>query len=298
MNPRTQLPKDLLLVIRKKQAEGHIIIMGSDNNETPSEGRDADGCAKPGTMEDVFDRCSLRDVFLTKHGSSPATTTKTDGRCIDSLRATGITVTSCGILQVTATKDSDHFPLYFDWGDAATVIGGPLTPLLRPPQRRLSVKNDIIVSKYTSYAIDHAKYHNLEGRIDRLTASFLAHGRILSPPEQAMLFNLDKQHAEIRVAADKQCSRKGIHHIDWSPEYKATGNLVSYLEYRLKDRTRVGDSNSRKLGKKAGLTFADMDQFLSADVCRKQLSEARQWLKILKQEAGQQCRYNHHLYLS
>ena len=38
----------------------------------------------------------------------------------------------------------------------------------------------------------------------------------------------NKQFLEIRLATEKQCSKKGIHDTDWSPEFKRAGCMVSY----------------------------------------------------------------------
>jgi hypothetical protein len=280
------MPKDLLAFIRLKQSEGHHLLLAGDKNETLLEGRYADGCAKPGSMELVFDACGLEDALLLHHGVSPSTSTRTAGRYIDSIHVSGISVTAAGILPLNSTKDSDHFPFFLDW-KADLLLGGPATPLTRPVQRRLSVKNAICVDKYVTASRAQSDYHNLETRLDRMTSVFKENGRVLTAHSKQSLINMDAQFVEIRKAAEKGCSRKGIYKIDWCPEYKAAGQMVSYLEYRLKDRTRMGDGISQAMGRKAGLTVPEMDHYYHPAKCRQDLKDARAWLKILKDEADQ-----------
>ena len=285
-NPRSQLPKDLTAAIKEKEVAGHLVMLGSDNNETPTEGRHTDGTARQFSMEELFDICNLRDLLTTTMGKVPTSTTKIEGRYIDKITGSGDLVpTAAGILPSLTITHSDHSPLYVDI--PSSVLGGQSSPIEQTTARRLSVKNGLIVAKYLTYAISHSAYHKLEKRMDNLISAFTANDRKLTAAAQATYFALDKQYCEIKLAAERQCSRIGVYSNDWSPEYKRAGQLVSYWLYRLKDKSFTGDASTRRLGKKAGLATHEMDCCILPDQCKANLTEARTWLKCLKADTNQ-----------
>jgi len=285
--PRKQLPRDLLVAIKTKEAAGHLLMLCSDTNETSAEARYSDGSARPDTMEDLFDCCSLQDMLASHVGEVPTTSTCIPNRYIDKIMgSSSIFATAAGMLPRTAVKLSDHSPLYVDL-DGAALLNGTSSPIIRQVARRLSVRNDLIVAKYLSYAITQAEYHRMEPRIDCLIALFLAKNRILSLPMRCALFNLDKQFVEVCLAADRQCSRIGTHDTGWSPEYQRAGRLVSYWKYRLRDPTFSGDAISRKIGKAAGLDLWEMDRCIFAAECKLNLTEAKAWLHCLTRDSWQ-----------
>lgn len=160
--PRTQTPKDLDPFLQQKQAEGHLLIVTSDTNETPSEATFHDGDARPGTMEAVFRSRSLQDIFTRDSRTPPSTSTNKAGWYIDPIVVSvGIPVVAAGILPIYMTKVSDHSPMFLDI-DGATLLGGKGSPLMQLSARRLSVRNEQTVTKYLDHAFHHAAYHNIE----------------------------------------------------------------------------------------------------------------------------------------
>jgi hypothetical protein len=193
---------------------------------------------------------------------------------------------AAGILPICTTKISDHSPIFLDF-NGELLLGGKGAALARLAVRRLSVKNAQSVLQYLTYALEHCYYHRIEDRIDHLIQAFLGNDRVLSHGMRTSLFNLDRQFVEICLAAEKQCSKKGIHTTDWSPAFKRAGCCVSYWKYRLRDPSFNGDAISRKLGKEAGLEIWETDRCILPAECKQSLAEANAWFSCLKRDAWQ-----------
>jgi hypothetical protein len=118
-----------------------------------------------------------------------------------------------------------------------------------------------------SHAEEQAKHHKLEDHIDQIEQEFLANGRQLTPKLTRKLSALDTQYLQVCLLAEKDCSRKGIHKIAWTPELALTGSIVSYWAYQLKNKSFVGDACSRKMGKEAGISDEENQQCILEPEC-------------------------------
>ena len=198
----------------------------------------------------------------------------------------GVTCEDTGLLPYLTTKESDHSTLYADI-DATKLFKNIQSPIVQMAQRKLTIGNQLTCNSYIEWDTNQAISHNMEAKVDKLIALFHENGKLMTAEISAAKDSLDNQLDETCTGARNQCSCKGMHITPWFPELKTTGCIISYWSHRLRSLSLTGDIVTCKLGKKAGIKPEDVNCFISKNICKTNLRDARKWLTQLKQETQQ-----------
>jgi hypothetical protein len=216
---RTKFVEDLAPFIQSLKEAGHVIVLGLDANETPSECV-RDNEVKQGSISWLLEQTELQEVFKLQHSSHPDSTTTTPGRFIDRVAVYGIPIQRVTLLRANEPGKSDHMGIAVDL-DLKFLFTNACSPLVFPTPRKLTSGNTKSVKKYIEFVQKQFTIHKIVERCRKLREACDADE--FTNDHKQQLFSLDKQVTEILLGAENQCSTKRQTRILWSPALKRRG---------------------------------------------------------------------------
>jgi len=237
---REKFIHDLMLFIQSLQEEGHALVLGLDANETPPESMKND-TPKEGSISWLLEQTGLEEVFESRFGEIPDSTTTTPGRFIDRVAVYGIPVQRATILRAHMPARSDHLGIVVDL-DLKYLFNNACSPLAQFHPRKLTSGNQEAVNKYVSFIRKQFSEHKIVDRCHRLKEAIRTD--TFSESHRQQLFALDNQVTEILIGAENQCSKKKVGRNLWSLALQKAGKEIVYWKGRLSSNGHADEGTS------------------------------------------------------
>jgi len=233
-SPRTILFEQLITQLRIWKSEGNEIILCGDFNENVYEGR-------------MSRRLQERDILMTEQclshtGHRLPATFVTGTRPIDAVYATqGIETLNVGLLPKFGGV-GDHRCFILDF-KSASVMGQKLPRVLPPKGRKLNCHCERIRNSYNKALDQLAERHQMYRKLNVLTNLAM---QISTSDFQVKMNRWDEELTDYMRAAEHQCHKFKINHIDWSPKlgvWKRRARLLlrisRYMEGKIRDPRNI-----------------------------------------------------------
>ena len=267
--PRDAFFEDLEKEMRPWMEAGEQLVFSFDcNSDTRSP-----------TIISLFASLHMREIFVERHGRNAPPTHNTGTKPIDAVFAsTTIEVVQCAMTPFDMFLKLDHRILVYDI-TYTSAFGTIMPDIRRPKARRCQCNQPRVVQRFAKRYEKEAKAKKLPERAFQLERQ----ARLpLTPRREAQFEWIHHKMWECIIIADKNCRKKPMGAVDWTPLITKAQKVIGLWLMVLKRHSRV------KVSFKHLTRFADQLDLQDAprtppDEAKKKLDEAyRHWKELKK----------------
>jgi hypothetical protein len=124
------------------------------------------------------------------------------------------------------------------------LFAGPTSEVVAPSSRQLTSTNPKAVAKYMTLMLQQIAKHDVLSKVENLRVR--SQSGNWNPDDTQQWETVDRIMAQVRLYAERKCTKKKSGMMPWSPDLKLLGETLLYWRYRIREHTS-GKTNQKRL---------------------------------------------------